>query len=162
MKRGAVKKRTFEVHIPSLNGEGVAEVVPLEVEIIRDSDTGEEVLTPESLELIEKTKARLIGLLLPDEIKALREGLNLTQEGLSGLLQLGAKTLTRWETGRARPSRSMNMLLLALRDGRIDIEYLRARRQISKAKGAEETVDAGELSHLELHENTGNDPQLPG
>ena len=39
---------------------------------------------------------------------------------------MGAKTYTRWESGGDHPSRSLNILLRALRDGRIDVPYLRS------------------------------------
>ena len=42
-----------EVVIPNLEGDGIAEIVPLQVQAYTDPDTNEEVLTPESLELIE-------------------------------------------------------------------------------------------------------------
>ena len=47
---------------------------------------------------------------------------------MSDLLQIGAKSYTRWESGRARISRSMNVLLSALRDGAVTVEYLRCLR----------------------------------
>ena len=47
-------------------------------------------------------------------------------KGMAELLQLGEKSWTRWETGVERPSRSMNVLLCAVYDGKIDVGYLRA------------------------------------
>jgi transcriptional regulator with XRE-family HTH domain len=70
-----------------------------------------------------------MGLMLPDEIRELRERLDLTQDEICELLQIGAKTYSRWESGRARPSRSMNVLLCGLRDGVITVEYLRSLRE---------------------------------
>src|SRR4051794_6355545 len=110
MKTMKTKRRPFQVNVPNLEGDGIAEIVPIHVEVYVDADTGEEILTPESSELIEATLARRQGLLLPSEIKALREGLKLTQDEISDLLQIGAKSWTRWENGRARPSRSLNVL----------------------------------------------------
>jgi DNA-binding transcriptional regulator YiaG len=121
--------RPFDVRIPNLEGDGIAETIRIDVPVRIDPDTGEEVLMPEALELIEKTKARRMGLMSPDEIRELRERLALTQEEMSELLQIGAKTYTRWETSRARVSRSMNVILCALRDGAITIEYLRCLRE---------------------------------
>ena len=134
MKPHAPRTRTFNVHIPSLDGDGIAEILPVEVRVFYDPEIGEEILTRESLELIETTKARRLGLLLPVEIKALRKRLGLTQAQLSVLLQLGRKSYTRWETGRGRPSRSTNVLLCALRDGRIDISYLKGLRHQLKPR----------------------------
>jgi len=124
-----LKMRPFDVHIPNLEGEGIAETIRIEVPVRIDPETGEEILTPEAHELIEKTKARTMGLMSPEEIRELRERLDLTQEEMSDLLQIGAKTYTRWESGRARVSRSMSVLLCALRDGRIDVNYLWSLRE---------------------------------
>jgi hypothetical protein len=54
-------KKPFDVKIPSLEGDGFAEVVTIKVDVWKDEESGEEILTPESLELIEKTKARRMG-----------------------------------------------------------------------------------------------------
>lgn len=118
----------FQVQIPNFEGDGIAERVEINVEVHVDPDTGEEVLTQESLALIERTQARHMGLMLPEEIKELRQRLDLTQHEISSLLQVGEKTYTRWENGRSRPSRSMNLLLHALRDGCINVNYLRLRQ----------------------------------
>ncbi|MBM3883497.1 MAG: helix-turn-helix domain-containing protein [Verrucomicrobia bacterium] len=126
MKTGT---QEFEVLIPNLDGAGVAERVKVSVPVRWDEDLQEWLLTPEAHELIENTKARHLGLMLPDEIREIRERLDLTQDEICELLQIGAKTYTRWETGRARPSRSMNVLLCALRDGVASVEYLRSLRE---------------------------------
>ncbi|HUI05559.1 MAG TPA: hypothetical protein VL486_00990 [Verrucomicrobiae bacterium] len=56
-------KRSFEVNIPRLEGDGIAETVTIKVDVWKDEESGEEILTPESLDLIEKTKARRMGLI---------------------------------------------------------------------------------------------------
>jgi DNA-binding transcriptional regulator YiaG len=122
----------IEVVIPKLDGAGEAERVPVEVLVQWDDELQEWLMTPEAHERIETTKARYLGLLLPGEIKALRQRLGLTQAEICELLQIGEKTWTRWENGRERPSRVLNVLLCALRDGKLDLPYLRrlaARRQ---------------------------------
>jgi putative zinc finger/helix-turn-helix YgiT family protein len=116
----------FEVLIPTMDGTGIADRITIEIPITRDPVTGEELLTPEAHEKIEQTQARHMGLLTPDELKAIRSRLGLTQRGLGDLLQVGEKSYTRWETGRARPSRSINVLLRALRDGKLSIPYLQS------------------------------------
>jgi transcriptional regulator with XRE-family HTH domain len=68
-----------------------------------------------------------MGLMLPEAICHLREQLGVTQKRMAVLLQIGEKSFCRWETGRERPSRSMNLLLSALNDGRIDVAYLESR-----------------------------------
>ena len=116
----------FEVIIPSMNGQSVAETLTIQVEVWKDPHTDEEILTEAALDLIDRTQARHMGLLLPDEIRSLRKQLRLTQKQISELLQAGEKTYTRWESGSARPSRSFNVILCALRDGRIDVPWLRS------------------------------------
>lgn len=114
------------VHIPTLANDGVAEIIEVEVDAWKDAD-GEIYLTGEAEEHIDAIKARHMGLMSPEQIRELRQMLDLTQKQISHLLQLGEKTWTRWESGRERPSRSMNILLNALMDGRIDACYLRNR-----------------------------------
>jgi len=129
-----LKKVHFDVHIPNLDGDGIAYTVPIEAEAYSDPETGEDVLTPEAVEEIEKIQARHMGLMSAEDIQNLRERLDLSQQEMSDLLQIGAKTYTRWESGRARPSRSMNVLLCALRDGQLDLNYLRAIRDPGKLR----------------------------
>ncbi|MDR1283523.1 MAG: helix-turn-helix domain-containing protein [Opitutaceae bacterium] len=49
--------------------------------------------------------------------RALRERLGLTQGKIAELLKIGARTWTRRECGRQRPSQSLNLLLRALQTG---------------------------------------------
>lgn len=89
-----------------------------------DSDINEWVLSAEAESLIEDTKARHMGLLLPSELHALRLRHGLSQKAIGDLLQIGAKSWTRWETGKQRPSRSINLLLCALNSGLISPQQL--------------------------------------
>ena len=127
----AVKYVETQVHIPNLEGDAIAEVVTVKIPVTTDPDSGEEMLTPEAVELIEDTKARHMGLMVPEEIKELRQRLSLTQREISELLQAGDKSFTRWETGHGRPSRMVNVILRALYDGKLTVEYLRSQRQTS-------------------------------
>jgi DNA-binding transcriptional regulator YiaG len=112
------------VHVPTLDGTGVAETVLVKVPAWRDPKNGEIYLDTEATTILDRVKARHMGLLTPEQIKALRQRLGLTQKQVSELLQIGEKTWTRWETGRERPFRSINVLLCALNDGKIDLTYL--------------------------------------
>ena len=111
------------VLIPTLEG-GVAETLWIEVPAWRNPKTGQVFLSDAARATLEKVKARHLGLLTPAQIKTLRIRLGLTQKQISRLLQVGKKSWTRWETGKERPSRSMNVLLRALSDERIDPDYL--------------------------------------
>lgn len=117
--------RLHEVVIPTADGASVAERIPIKVPMLWDHELNEWLITPEAEELIETTKARHMGLLLPSELKALRERLGLSQQAIGELLQIGAKSWTRWESGGQRPSRSINLLLRALDSGMVSPHQLR-------------------------------------
>jgi len=121
-------KIKYRVKIATLDGTAVAETVEVEIDAWKNGE-GEVFLDGEAREKIENTKARYMGLLTPAEIKDIRiSKLRATQDQISAWLQLGRKTWSRWESGRERPSRSMNVLLCALRDGKIGAEYLESLR----------------------------------
>ncbi len=116
-----------DVIIPTLDGMAIAERIPITVTAHKSRKTGEIYLNGHALAELDKVKARHMGLLTPEQIKELREHLDLTQKEISELLQIGEKTWTRWETGRERPSRSLNLLLQSIWDGKIDVAYLKSR-----------------------------------
>jgi DNA-binding transcriptional regulator YiaG len=138
-----------QVRIPNLEGDAVAETHTIRVPVTIDPSTGEELLTEEAVEMIETTKARYMGLLLPEEIKSLRQRLGLTQKRMSELLQSGEKSYTRWETGAGRPSRMVNLLLRLLYEGKLSVEALhnvgRPRTKVSKLKSNGSRHDQGRL-----------------
>lgn len=121
------------VHIPTLDGQGIAETVSVKVPAWRDPSDGEIYFDDEAQEILDRTKARHMGLLSPLRIRKLRERHALTQSKMAQLFQLGEKTWTRWESGRERPSRSMNILLRAFDDGKIDMDYLDSLQRRSAA-----------------------------
>lgn len=112
------------VYIPNADGSAVAETLWVEVDAWRDPSTGEIYLSGEATEKLEAVKARYLGVLTPVQLRDLRAAIGVSQKDMAGLLQLGEKSWTRWETGRERPSRSMNVMLCALYDGKIDVNYL--------------------------------------
>ena len=112
----------FEVQIPNLEGDGNAEVRIIKVPARKSN--GEWILTGEALDMIEQTQARYMGLMSPSEIKALRVRIQFTQRQMSELIQAGEKSYTRWETGRVRLSRLVNIILCAIRDGFLPLPYL--------------------------------------
>src|SRR5438552_1703327 len=102
----------FDVQIPNLEGDGIAEVHTIKVSARRSG--GKWILTSEALERIEQTQARYMGLMTPSEIKELRKRIRVTQRQMSELIQAGEKSYTRWETGRVRLSRLVNIILCAI------------------------------------------------
>lgn len=61
----------------------------------------------------------------PSEIRALREGLGLTQPQFARLLGLGAaQRVAEYESGTRRPSGAALLLLMAYRDGLLSPDWL--------------------------------------
>ena len=112
--------------MPKADGSGT-EKATVEVPVVWDDDLKDWLMTPEAHEIIDNTKARLIGLLLPEQFKELRQKYGYTQKQMGELFQVGEKSWTRWESGKQRPSRSLNVLIRALHDGELSINYLRER-----------------------------------
>jgi len=118
--------RTIQkVVIPTPDGKGVAYTINHEVDAWFDPETKENYLDGHAIDELDRLKSRYLGILTPEQILNLRNAIGATQSEMAALLQLGEKTWTRWETGKERPSRSINVLLLALCDGRLDVNYLR-------------------------------------
>lgn len=118
------------VFIPNATGDGIAETIMQEVPAWKDPKTGQIYLDGEAHEILDTVKARHLGILLPKQLQNMRKSIGLTQKKMAELLQLGEKTWTRWETGTERPSRSMNVLLCALHEGKIDVGYLRSKQRV--------------------------------
>ena len=118
------------VFIPNATRDAIAETIMTEVPAWEDPQTGKIYLDGEAHEMLDAVKARHLGILLPDQLRAMRKAIGLTQKKMAELLQLGEKTWTRWETGAERPSRSMNVLLCALQEGKIDVGYLRSKQHL--------------------------------
>lgn len=116
------------VYITTVDGKAVAETIMVKVEAMRDPETGEIYLDGKAVEQLDNAKARYMGVLLPTEIKALRLRLGLTQQEFSDLLGIGDRTCSRWENGRERPSQSLNKLLIALAEGRLNLGDLYAMK----------------------------------
>jgi len=114
----------YEVLVPSLDETSAAEKVPIKVPAWKDSETQEVYLDHRAEAMIENVKARRMGLLSTKEIKEVRLRMGLNQAEISDLLQIGKRSWTRWESGRERPSRVINVLLRALADEKIDKNYL--------------------------------------
>ena len=85
----------YPVRIPKTDGTETAEIVEIEVDAWRDAD-GQIFLDGAAREAIEAVKARHLGLLTPARIGELRAHLGLTQGEISELLQIGARSWSRW------------------------------------------------------------------
>lgn len=122
------RKVPFDIYLPATEHRAAVKVDTIRIEVYTD-DFGNEMVTPASTQLIEKTQARYMGLLAAEDIRALRERHGLSQDQLSDLLGCGKKSLSRWENGREYPSQLVNTLLRLLAEGIITPDDLRAVRQ---------------------------------
>jgi len=145
------KNDQFQVVVPSLDGLGAAERVRISVPLRWDDELKEWLLTPEAHARIENTKARHMGLLLPAQLKELRDRLGYTQKQMGDLFQVGEKSWTRWETGKHRPSRSINLLIRTLYERKVSLKYLLTRAGQSPGRSLEPSkhppVSSAELVH---------------
>lgn len=116
--------RPFDIYIPATENRPAQKATTIEVQVWKDAD-GDEILTPESSELIDRTQARYMGLMLPEEIRAVRERYGLSQDDLSDLLGCGKKSLSRWENGRGYASRLVSTILRCLAEGAVTPATLR-------------------------------------
>ena len=107
-----IRKIPFDVYLPATAEKEAVFAETIQIEVYENF--GQEFLTPESSELIERTRARHMGYLHGKDIRDLRKRLNLTQDQLSDLLDCGKKSLSRWESGRGLPSGIVNKLLRLL------------------------------------------------
>ena len=108
-------KRPFDVYAPGSKDAPPKFLETIEVEV--EDRFGEEFLTLESRERIERIRTRHMGLMSGEEIKAMRKRLNLPQKELTALLQCGEKSLSRWENGHGYPTGIVNALLRLLDEG---------------------------------------------
>jgi len=107
--------RSFDIYLPGSKDTPPRLVETIEVEVYEKF--GEEILTAESRELIERITAQHMGVMTGGEIRQLRTRLGYTQAAFSKLFQCGEKSLTRWESGRCNPSGIVNLLLRLLDEG---------------------------------------------
>lgn len=127
----------FAIHIPDANGESAERTVMIDVPVRWDEVIEEWVLTEEAHEMIDRRKAIEMGLLSPDQLRELREKHGLNQKQMGTLFQVGEKSWSRWESGKHRPTRSINLLIRALYDGELSIDYLRKRAGLSVSECVE-------------------------
>src|ERR1051325_48488 len=138
-----IKKEEFEILLPKPDGSGTAEKIVVTVPVCWDEELQDWLMTAEGHEIIDNTKARYLGLLLPEQFKELRGRYGFSQREMGELFQVGEKSWTRWETGRHRPSRSMSLLVRALYEEELSLHYLlrRAGKKPHQVEGAHSLRD---------------------
>lgn len=142
-----INSQTFAIHIPDADGERAERVVSIDVPVRWDEMIDEWVLTEEAHEMIDNRKALEMGLLSPQQLRHLRERHGLNQTQMGQLFQVGEKSWNRWESGKHRPTRSMNLLIRALYDGEIGIGYLCERAGMPQPAACTAAVAASIFTH---------------
>lgn len=108
-------KRPFDVYAPGTKDTPPKFLETIEVEV--ENRFGEEFLTLDSRERIERIRTRHMGLMSGEHIKSMRKRLGISQKELTALLDCGEKTLSRWENGHGFPTGAANTLLRLLNEG---------------------------------------------
>lgn len=92
----------------------------VEDQFFRCSACGEELYEPGQMDAVMLKASNAIredlGLMMPEEIKSLRESLELSQAEFERLIGVGRKTVVRWERGTVFQNQATDALLCALRD----------------------------------------------
>jgi len=101
----------------------------------RCTDCGEELYAPGQMEATQRSASDLIrmedGLLLPAEIRALREALGTTQHAFERLLGVGPKTVVRWERGTVCQNQATDSLLRVIREYPAAAAFLAERHGVA-------------------------------
>lgn len=103
------RRGTFRFEPPA-NIPGGTMVVP-NATWLECENCGEQMLPAELDRKLEELSIQRQGLLLPVQIKAIREKLGLTQTAMAERLGVGDKTYTRWESGRSIQNKSSDNLI---------------------------------------------------
>jgi putative zinc finger/helix-turn-helix YgiT family protein len=102
--------------------------VPLVERFLRCDRCGEELVPPgHDMELNREAASRFLedhGRITPRRIRALREGLGVTQDFFEKAIGLPRKTIVRWEAGRVFPSKAVDALLRLLERDRSAFGFL--------------------------------------
>jgi putative zinc finger/helix-turn-helix YgiT family protein len=76
----------------------------------------EQILSHDLEQSLNCKRYERLGRLLPENIKAVRERLGLTQMEMAKCLSIGEKTYTRWETGRSLQNKANDNLIRLVGD----------------------------------------------
>ena len=103
-----------------------------------NEETGEEIYDPK-LEQENDVKLyneyrKLNSLLLPEEIKSIREKYGVTQIEFAQILGLGDKTITRYENGSLQDTAQNNLIKIVGRNPEEFLKLLKECKKISKEK----------------------------
>jgi putative zinc finger/helix-turn-helix YgiT family protein len=114
----------------------VAEDVP--VEVCDNPECREQLSGPEAASIRHMAICRALGLLTPVEIRAIRDGLKLTQAEFARLTRLGEATICRWERGRLLQNPALDRYLRLIASGEDNVRLLRRLQEPQETKPAPE------------------------
>ena len=120
-------------------------------------DCGEELYEPGQMDAVMRRASDAIrgtmGLLLPAEIQAVRDSLELSQAKFEKMLRVGAKTVVRWEKGTVFQNQATDVLIRAVRDFPGFAEYLAEAAEIGLPKRERRVIAAKPFLKFELGED---------
>lgn len=120
------------------------------VERYRCDSCGEVLYTRDQAIAAQRAAAGVLrqeaGLLSPDQIRAIRRNLALTQAELETLLGVGPKTVVRWEKGTVFQSGSADQLLRLLSEVPGVLAHLRAKKPVAPGRRERSTERVVSLS----------------
>jgi HTH-type transcriptional regulator/antitoxin MqsA len=88
---------------------------------------------------LNRLKARVEGLLLPEDIRRVRRKLGLTQEAAGELIGGGPRAFQKYETGDLLPSRAISSALLLLDNDPASLTVLECHKAKMECRQEEET-----------------------
>lgn len=115
--------------------------VVVEHQLYRCPECGEAWYTPDQMDRAQRSAADRIraneGLLDPDEIRTIREKLELSQADFERLLCFGPKTVGRWERGSVFQNRSSDLLMRIVRNFPDVVRFLAGRQDVELPRDGE-------------------------
>ncbi|MGD0898450.1 MAG: type II TA system antitoxin MqsA family protein [Thermoguttaceae bacterium] len=107
---------------------------------------GEEILPYALNKAIDLEATKRQGLLVPEEIRQVRQRTGLTAVDMAGLLGVGDKTYTRWETGKSIQNKANDTLIRLLDANAEAFASVQAERQPNREATIAQYVQ--ELKHF--------------
>jgi putative zinc finger/helix-turn-helix YgiT family protein len=111
---GVLESRLVTERFDYGDGEDKVSVVAENVPVQVCTNCQETFSGPEAARIRHLAICRALGLLTPDEIRAIRERLGLSQVEFAKLTDIGEATISRWERGRLLQNKAMDRYLRLL------------------------------------------------
>ena len=126
MRLKKLDKRVFVPFTVSVKKDGKIQKIAATISAVAEED-GEPSFDAISFREIAQTKADALGVLGPFDFERLRNRLKATQSQMALRIFCGAKSYTRWETGRSLPSKMVSLLIKTIFQGELEPERCQTR-----------------------------------